>query len=166
MDDLSREKLQCLERARASYSAAAAALPASEGLATWDTARNLTKKSDFIDSAQFQTPTKHGLAQSHDIFSPFTPIPPRRFARESIGALIPSPLHIKTNVDSGIVPTTPPRSKPAGTVSNVFRKSQGYLPFTPPKNIIPSSPPFSARRPSTTFSASSFQWLRDRSIGR
>lgn len=166
MNDLAREKLQCLERARASYTAAAAALPANEALATWDTDWTLFKKSDFVDTTQLRTPTKRGLAQCHDIFSPFTPIPPRRFARESIGALIPSPLHIKTDVDSGSVPTTPPRSKPAGTLSNVFRKSQCYLPLTPPENIIPSSPPFSARRRSITFSASPFQWLQDRSAQR
>ncbi|KAL8920953.1 MAG: hypothetical protein Q9208_005979 [Pyrenodesmia sp. 3 TL-2023] len=166
MNDLAREKLQSLESAVASYTAAAAALPASEALATWDTDWNLVKKSDFIHTTQLRTPTKRGLAQCHDVFSTFTPIPPRRFTRESIGALIPSPLHIKTDVDPGSVPNTPPRSKPAGTVSNAFRKSQCYLPFTPPKNVIPSSPPFSARRRSITFSASPFQWLQDRSARR
>ncbi len=166
MNDLLREKLQCLERARASYDAAAAALLASEDRATWDTDRTPTKRSRFTGTAQLRTPTKRGLGQRHDVFAPFTPIPPRRFARESVGALIPSPLHIKTNVDSGIPPTTPPRSKPVGTVSNVFRTSQGYQPFTPPNRIAPASPPFSASRRSITFSASPYQWLQARSARR
>lgn len=166
MNDLLREKLQCLERARASYNAAAATLPTSEDRATWDTDRTPTKRSGFTDTAQLRTPTKRGLGRRHDAFAPFTPIPPRRFARESIGALVPSPLHIRTDVDPGILPTTPPRSKPAGTMSHVFRTSQSYLPFTPPHRIAPSSPPFSARRRSITFSASSYQWLQDRSASR
>ncbi|KAL8898849.1 MAG: hypothetical protein Q9207_006494 [Kuettlingeria erythrocarpa] len=166
MNDLLREKLQCLERARAFYNAAAAALPASDDRATWDTDRTPTKRSGFTGTAQLRTPTKRGLGRQHEVFAPFTPIPSRRFARESIGALIPSPLHIKTNLGPGNLPTTPPRSKPAGTMGDVFRTSQGYLPFTPPNRIGPSSPPFSARKRSITFSASSYQWLQDRFASR
>lgn len=119
----------------------------------------------FIKQYDHQTPTKSGSPQ-HNIFSQFTPIPQRRFARESIGALIPSPLHLSEDPGSEELPSTPPTSKSAGLLSNIFRNSQGYLPFTPPKNIIPSSPSSSVRRRSITFSASSYQWSQRRSAER
>ncbi|KAL9014601.1 MAG: hypothetical protein Q9173_000746 [Seirophora scorigena] len=172
-NDFSKEKIRFLEYARHSYNAAIASLPPSEQQACGEmecSRASPIRDSAYLKTPEYQTPTKRGSTHPQDVFPTFTPIPQRRFARESIGALIPSPLHVHRMSELGSsLQITPPRSKPAaaGLRTNVFRTSQGYPPCTPPRKIIPSSPPwFSERRGSITFSASSFQWLQHRSTER
>ncbi|KAI4174853.1 MAG: hypothetical protein LQ348_006292 [Seirophora lacunosa] len=177
-NDFSQEKIRFLEYARHSYNAAIAFLPPTEEHAWGEGASNnrtsLTPDKFFLQTPEYQTPTKRGSTHPKYVFPTFTPIPQRRFARESIGALIPSPLHVhRMSEPRSSLQITPPRSNPAaaaaGPRTNVFRTSQGCPPCTPPRKIIPlSSPPcfFSKRRRSVTFSASSFQWLQHRSTER
>lgn len=176
-NDFSKEKIPFLEYARYSYNAAIASLPPKEEHAWEEGACNnrtsLPPDSAFLQTPEYQTPTKRGSTHPKDVFPTFTPIPQRRFARESIGALIPSPLQVhRMSEPRSSLQITSPRSNPAaaaaGLRTNVFQTSQGYPPCTPPRNVIPSSPPcfFSKRRRSVTFSTSSFQWLQHRSTER
>ncbi|KAL8963286.1 MAG: hypothetical protein Q9193_000426 [Seirophora villosa] len=173
-NDFSKEKIRFLEYAKHSYNAAKVSLPPTQEDAWGEGACNnrasLTPDSAFLQTPEYQTPTKRGSTHPKDVFPTFTPIPQRRFARESIGALIPSPLHVhRMSEPRSSLQITPPRPNPAaGLRTNVFRTSQGYPPCTPPRKVIPSSPPcfFPKRRRSVTFSASSFQWLQHRSTQR
>ncbi|KAL9027151.1 MAG: hypothetical protein Q9196_004287 [Gyalolechia fulgens] len=146
-----------------SYETAAAALPRPEKpLDDPDDNARFNRYSSTRTSG-LQTPTERRHMQHTDIFSPLSPMPQKCFTRKSIGALIPSPLHI--HKDTGILdsPATPPSSK---TMNQLLNLSNGVVkapPFTPPRNITPSTPPSSARRLSVTFSASSYTWLQQRS---
>ncbi|KAI4122176.1 MAG: hypothetical protein LQ338_005959 [Usnochroma carphineum] len=162
INDLS-EKLLYLERAKESYRAAAASLPPREEPAC---ARESDDRAIISQVSDLQTPTKRRLTQQFDVFSSFTPLPQRRFARESVGALIPSPLHIQQSSGPINLPMTPPRGVSIRNSHEVFRQPQGYPPCMPPKKITPSSPPSPARRLSIMFSTSSNQWLQNRSAER
>ncbi|KAL8937118.1 MAG: hypothetical protein Q9216_004589 [Gyalolechia sp. 2 TL-2023] len=93
-------------------------------------------------------------------------MPQKRFTRKSIGALIPSPIHL--HKDAGILdsPATPPRSRTMNQSYDPGNRTAEAPPFTPPSNTIPSTPPTSAQRLSVSFSASSYTWLQQRSCER
>ncbi|KAL8990616.1 MAG: hypothetical protein Q9177_000766 [Variospora cf. flavescens] len=173
MNHDSREKSRYLEYAKHSYYAALSSLPPKADQAWGGEWNHRASIQDIgsIKMAEYQTPIKRYSTYRQDPFSPFTPIPQRRFARESIGALIPSPLHVnRISAEPGGLQITPPRCKPAAgsLTNNVLRNPHEHPPCTPPRKIVPSSPPpFSTRRRrSITFSASSFQWLLHRSTER
>ncbi|KAL8651864.1 MAG: hypothetical protein Q9210_003016 [Variospora velana] len=169
----SREKSRYLEYAKHSYNAAITSLPPNEDQGWgggWNNRASI-QDNGFIKMPEYQTPIKRCSTHRQDPFPPFTPIPQRRFARESIGALIPSPLHVnRIPAEPGSLQITPPRYKPttSSLTNNVLRNPQEHPPFTPPRKIVPSSPPpvSTRRRRSITFSASSFQWLQHRSMER
>lgn len=157
MHDLSSGRICVLEHSLESYKAAAAALPRPEKpLEDPETVTTPTKYYSNVTSA-LQTPTKDVHNQHSDLFSPASPMPQKRFTRKSIGALIPSPLHIHRDASILNSPATPPRNQTMTVKAP---------PFTPPRNIVPSTPPTSVRHPSVTFSASSYTWLRQRSNER
>lgn len=149
-----------------SYKAAAAALPRPQKpLENPDDNATLDGYSSTMTSG-LPTPTKRSPMQHSDMFSPFSPLPQKQFTRKSIGALIPSPPHI--HKDAGVLdfPATPPRSKTTNQLHDFSNRMAEAPPFTPPRNIIPSTPPTFAPRLSITFSTSSYTWLQQRSWER
>ncbi|KAL8719173.1 MAG: hypothetical protein Q9225_003794 [Loekoesia sp. 1 TL-2023] len=164
MHDSAPEKLHILEQARDSYSATTASLPSMEKPPgceeDLDHVATLNEFGSTTTSA-LQTPTNRSSMQHCKVFSPFSPMPPKRFTRKSIGALIPSPLHIQKDARILDIPTTPSRSKTTNQLHDITTQMGKAPPYTPPRNIIPSIPSSSGRL-SVTFSASSYTWLQQR----
>lgn len=169
MHDSAPEKLHVLEQARDLYSATTASLPPTEKAPRYqEDLDDFATFSKFgsASTSELRTPTNCRSMQHCEVSSPFSPMPHERLTRKSIGALIPSPLHIQKDTRILDVPATPPRSKTANQLCDLTTQNGEALPQTPPRNIIPSTPSTSNRRLSVTFSASSYTWLQQRSRER
>lgn len=166
MHNSSRRRLQVLELSLESYKTSAATLPRS--VRPLEDPDNMGRLNDYCSTrtSGLQTPTKRVHMQHSEVVPSFPPIPQKRFTHKSIGALIPSPLHIHNDADIINSPVTPPRSKTMTQLHDLNNRTAEAPPFTPPRNIIPSTPPTSAQRLSVSYSASSYLWLKQRSSGR